>query len=171
LTIWKVNSTLSDMESNGGTTDAAGAAAQLAALQAARAELADRVVQPWWWDAAFGLLLFGFFSSYAAHSAWVVAAAAVPLLGGFLVLKAVYQRISGTWWDARRVGPVQGRVRRAMRWWLVAYLGVYGLGCAVEYLLDVRGAMVVAGAVLGCAAALLSHWVSTIYAAGLRAGL
>ena len=43
-------------------------AAQLAALQADRVALADRVVQPWWYDVALGLLLFGFLASYAVDS-------------------------------------------------------------------------------------------------------
>ena len=37
--------------------DRDGAAAQLAALQADRAALADRVMQPWWYDVCLGLLL------------------------------------------------------------------------------------------------------------------
>ena len=43
--------------------DRAGAEAQLATLQAQRAALADRAVQPWWYDALLGLLLFGFVAS------------------------------------------------------------------------------------------------------------
>lgn len=155
----------------GGAPDPQDAAARLAELQAGQERLADRVVQPRWWDAAFGLLLFVVLSSYSFHSTWVTVAVAVPCLAGIGVLMAVYQRITGTWWDARKVGPVQERVRRAMRWWLAAYVGLLVLGCAAEFLLDVRGAMVVVGAVLGTAAGVLSGWVSRSYAAGLRAGL
>jgi hypothetical protein len=160
-----------DGTDDGTATDRRAAAAQLAGLQADREALADRLVQPWWWDAALGVLLFVVLSSYSFHNTWITVAAAVPCLAGIAGLMAVYQRITGTWWDARKVGPVQGRVRRAMRWWLAGYLGVLVLGCAAEYLLDVRGAMVAAGAVLGVTAGLLSHWVSTIYVAGLREGL
>ena len=159
-----------------GADDAVGldrqaAAAQLAGLQADRAVLADRLVQPWWWDVTFGLLLFGFLSSYSLRDSRLTVVAAVVLLAGIGGLSVVYKRITGTWWDARKVGPVQGRVRRAMRWWLAWYLVVFGVGLAVEDLLDVRGAMVVAGVVLGLTAGLLSRWVSRIYVAGLRAGL
>ncbi len=44
------------------------AAAQLAALRADRVALADRVVQPWWYDVALGLLLLGLLASYALDS-------------------------------------------------------------------------------------------------------
>ena len=154
-----------------GGVDRQAAAAQLAGLQADRAVLADRLVQPWWWDVTFGLLLFGFLSTYSLRDNRLTIVAAVVLLAGIALLSAAYKRITGTWWDARKVGPVQGRVRRAMRWWLAGYLAVFGLGLTVEHLLDVRGAMVVAGAVLGLVAGLLSRWVSRIYVAGLRAGL
>lgn len=147
------------------------AAAQLAGLEADRAVLADRLVQPWWWDVTFGLLLFGFLSSYSFHDTWLTLAVAVPLLGGLAALMVVYQRITGTWWDARKVGPVQDRVRRAMRWWLAGYLAVFAIGWVADEVFDVRGAMVVAGAVLGLTAGLLSRWVTRIYVAGLRAGL
>ncbi|MCZ2858343.1 hypothetical protein [Blastococcus sp. VKM Ac-2987] len=146
------------------------ARSQLAALRADRAALADRIVQPWWWDVALGLLLAGFIGSYSSHSIWVIAAALVLFLAGVRGLVAVYRRITGVWWDASRVGPVQGRVQRALRWWSVGYLALLALGGAAEFLLDVRGAMVVVGAVLGIAVALSSRWVTRIYVAGLRAG-
>ena len=151
-------------------TEQEAAAAQLAALEAGQEALAERIVQPWWWDAALGLLLFALLGSYAFHDTRVTAGVLVVVLAGFGGLVAVYKKLTGTWWDARKVGPVQGRVRRAMRWWFAGYLTVLALGCAAEYQLDLRGAMVVAGAVLGLAVALLSRWVSRIYAAGLRAG-
>ena len=46
------------MESEGTTTDPAIAAAQLAALQAGRAAMAERAMQPWWHDATLGVLVF-----------------------------------------------------------------------------------------------------------------
>ncbi len=149
--------------------DRAAAAAELAALDADRAALADRVIQPWWWDVTLGLSFFGFVSSYAFHDVRVIAAALVLFFAAFLGLVAAYRRITGVWWDATKVGPVQERVRRALRWWGWGY-GVAMLGgAAAEYLLDLRGAMVVVGAVLGVCVAVSSRWVSRVYAAGLRA--
>jgi hypothetical protein len=145
------------------------AAAQLDALEADQAALAERIVQPWWWDAASGLLFFGFISSYSSHDVRVILAALLLYGAGMAGLIAVYRRITGVWWDARRVGPVQERVQRAVRWWAIAYFALLAAGAAVEFLLDVRGAMVAVGAVLGISVALLGRWVSRVYAAGLRA--
>jgi len=166
-----MNGSAPDGVDDGVPVDRQAAADQLAGLAAGRAALADRLVQPWWWDATLGLLLFAFLSTYSLHNTWVTVAATVPLAAGIAGLVVVYKRITGTWWDARKVGPVQGRVRRAMRWWFAGYLAVLALGLAAERLLDVRGAMVAAGAVLGLGAALLSRWVTRIYVAGLRAEL
>jgi hypothetical protein len=154
----------------GGVSDREAAAAQLHVLAADRAALADRIVQPWWWDAASGLLFAGFVSSYAAHRAWVVLLALVLYLAGLRALVAVYRRRTGTWWDARQVGPAQDRVRRAVRWWAIGYAGLLVLGGAAEYLLDLRGTMVVVGVLLGTSVALLGRWVTRVHAAGLRAG-
>ncbi|WP_164702945.1 hypothetical protein [Modestobacter sp. KNN46-3] len=150
--------------------DPAAAAAQLAALDADQTALAERIVQPWWYDVALGLLLFGFFSSYSSHSIGVIAGALVLFLAGTAGLVAAYRRITGVWWDARTVGPVQERVRRAISQWTAGYFVLFALGGAAEFLLDLRGAMVVVGAVLGASAGLLSRWVTRIYVAGLRAG-
>ena len=154
----------------GPVPDREAAAAQLSALGADQAALADRIVQPWWYDVGLGLLLFGFLGSYSSHNAWVIAGALVLCLAGVGGLVTAYRRITGVWWDARKVGPVQERVQRVMRQWAVGYFVLFAVGGAAEFLLDLRGAMVVVGAVLGTSAALLSRWVTRVYVAGLRAG-
>lgn len=148
------------MESNEVDRDAA--AAQLAALAADRAALADRVVQPWWYDVALGLLLFGFLSSSAFDSLWVTLPAAVVFLAGLGALVAAYRRITGLWVNT----PA-----RLMTRWGVFVLAVLVPAFVLAEGFDQRWAMVVAGAVLGLAAGLLSrHW-GRAYAAELRAGL
>jgi hypothetical protein len=158
---------LSDMESDGGTTDATTAAAELAALDADRAALADRVVQPWWYDALLGLLVAGFVSSYSTRNAWVVSGALVLLLLGLRGLMAVYRRITGMWVNGLRAGPTH----RATTVWFVVYAVVIAVAAACEFLLDVRGAMVVGGVVLGVAIAVISQWWTRIYVAELRGEL
>jgi hypothetical protein len=155
------------MESDGTTTDRAAAAADLAALQAGRAAMAERAMQPWWYDALLGLLLFGVISSYSAHQNWVTAAALVVFLAGCLALMAAYKRITGFWVNGLRPGPT----RRAVRVSLVGYVAVLALAAGAEYGLGWRGAMVVGGAVLGVGVALISRWWSRIYIAELREGL
>jgi hypothetical protein len=156
---------LSDMESQ--PMDAPSAAAELAALDADRAALAERVRQPWWYDALLGLLVAVFISSYSTHNAWVIMGAFVLFAAGMRGLMAVYRRITGMWVNGLRPGPTQ----RAIKVWYVVYAVVLGAAGAAEFLLDIRGAMVVGGVVLGIAIAVVSQWWIRIYEAELRGEL
>jgi ABC-type iron transport system FetAB permease component len=148
------------MESH--ATDRDAAAAQLAALGADRAALADRVLQPWWYDVVLGLLLFGFLASYAFDSLWVTFPALVLFGVGLRALVSAYRRVTGVWLSAK--GPV-----------LWAWAGIALVVLVPAFVLaegfDQHWVMVVAGAVLGVALALLSRWWGRAYAARLRAGL
>jgi hypothetical protein len=155
------------MESDGAMTDPTTAAADLAALQAGRAAMADRAMQPWWYDALLGLLLFGFLSSYSAHETWVTVVALVVFVGGCLALASVYKRITGFWVSGFRPGPAQ----RAVRVWLVGYVLVLAVAGGLEFGLGWRGAMVAGGAVLGVGVALMSRWWTRLYIAELRSQL
>jgi len=147
--------------------DATTAAAELAALGKDRAALAERVVQPWWYDALLGLLIAGFLSSYSTHNVWVISGALVLLLVAMRGLMAIYRRITGVWVNGFRPGPTQ----RAIKVWLVVYGVVVGAAAIFEFLLDVRGAMVVGGIVVGVAIAVISRWWTRIYVAELRGEL
>jgi hypothetical protein len=152
------------MES-GRTTDRA--AAQLAALQSGRAQMAERAMQPWWYDALSGLLVFGLFSSYSLHNTWVTLAAVVVFLLGLRGMMVLYQRITGFWVNGLR----KGRTQKVVGVWLVGYAVVVGAGFAAEHLLEWRGAMVAAGAVLGVGIAFIGRWWTRVYIAELREGL
>jgi hypothetical protein len=141
----------------------AAAAAQLAALRADRQALATRVVQPWWYDAALGLLVFLLLASLAARNAWVSLGAVVVAMAGMAALRSVYTRRTGVWVNGLR----PGRTRRAITAWFVLYAVVLAAAVCAEYLLDLRGAMVVGAAVLGVAIALISRWWTRIYVAEL----
>ena len=143
-------------------TDPSAAAADLAALQAGRAAMADRAMQPWWYDALLGLLLFGFVSSYALHSTWVTLAALVVFLVCIRGLVEVYERRTGFWVHGLRAG----RTRWAILLWVAFALLVLLAGFAADHYWG--GAMVVAGAVLGVGVALISRWWTRIYVAELR---
>jgi hypothetical protein len=155
------------MESDGTAMDTTAAAAELAALDADRARLAERVVQPWWYDALLGLLVAGFISSYSTRNVWVITGALVVLLVGLRALMAVYRRITGVWVSGLRPGATQ----RAVRVWFVGYGVVLAAGAVFEYGLEIRGAMVVAGIVLGIGIAVISQWWMRIYVAELRGEL
>ena len=147
------------MESNEIDRDAA--AAQLAALDADRAALADRVLQPWWYDVLLGLLLFGFLASYAFDSLWVTFPALVVFFAGLGALVAAYKRISGVWGSP---GP------RVVALWGVLVLLVLVPAFVLAEGFDQHWAMVVAGAVLGTAAGVLSRVWGRRWAAELRSG-
>src|SRR4051795_3874275 len=85
------------MERDDLTMDPSAAAAQLETLKADRAALADRVLQPWWYDVCLGLLLFGFLASYAFDSLWVTFPALVLFGAGLAALVAAYRRLTGVW--------------------------------------------------------------------------
>src|SRR3954462_15113345 len=85
------------MERDDLTMDPSAAAAQLETLKADRAALADRVVQPWWYDVALGLLLFGFLASYAFDSLWVTFPAVIVFFAGLGALVGAYKRITAVW--------------------------------------------------------------------------
>jgi len=135
------------------------AAAQLAALDADRAALADRVLQPWWYDVALGLLLFGFLSSYAVDSLWVTFPALVLFGAGLGALVGAYRRITGVWVSADG---------RAVVLWGVLVVLVLAPAFVLAEGFDQHWVMVVAGAVLGVAVAVLSRQWGRAYVAGLR---
>ena len=140
------------------------AAAQLAGLRADRESLADRVVQPWWYDALLGLLVAGFLASYSLRSTWATVVAIVVLGVAMRLMVALYTRLTGLWVNGFRAGPT----RRAIRAWIVLYAAVVGAAAIAEYLLDLRGAMAVGGVVVGVGLALISRWWTRIYVAELR---
>lgn len=141
--------------------EAAEAAAQLAALQADRAALADRVVQPWWYDVALGLLLFGFLASYALDSLRVTFLALVVFGAGIGALVSAYRRITGLWVTTPP---------RFLAQWGAVVLVVLVPALVLSEAYDQHWAMVAAGAVLGIAAGVLSRVVGRRWAAELRSG-
>ena len=145
------------MESN--EIDRDDAAAQLAALDADRAALADRVLQPWWYDVLLGLLLFGFLASYAFDSLWVTFPALVVFFAGLGALVAAYKRISGVWGSP---GP------RVVALWGVLVLLVLVPAFVLAEGFDQHWVMVPAGAVLGIAVAVVSRLWGRAWVAELR---
>ena len=145
------------MESNEVDRDVA--TAQLAALQADRAALADRVVPPWWYDVALGLLLFGLLASYAFDSLWVTFPALVVFFGCLAALVAAYKRITGIWVNV--TWPV-------MAVWSAVVLAVLVPAFVLAEGYGHHWVMVPAGAVLGLAVILFGRYWARAYAAELR---
>jgi len=150
------------MEREGAVDGREEAASQLAALQADRAALADRVMQPWWHDVASGLLLFGFFAASAVETSWVRAVALLVFAVGTSLLAWSYRRRTGVW--------VYPDGRAWLTWVpLALVIAVPALVLAEDH--DQRWAMPVAGAVLGIALAVLSRRWTRRWIAELRSEL
>ena len=160
---------LSDMESDE-IRDRAAAGAELATLQADRVALADRLERSgtWWpWDVALGVWVFLLVGSQSLRGAWVGIAALVLAVVGVSVAYVVFRRTTGMWVDGWR----RGRTRRGMWCWGAWVLVVYAAASAAEHELGLRGAMAVAGAVLGVTLAGVNRWWVRVYAAELRSAL
>jgi hypothetical protein len=156
------------METDGMSMDRETAAAQLAALQVARAQMADRVVPPRWYDPALGVVVFLLLSAVSLRDAgWVYFATLAVAVAGLWALVTAYRRITGVWVSGLR----PGRTAPAIRVWFGVYAVVVAAALAAEFLFDVRGAMVVAGVVLGVTITFLGRWWMRLYVAELRGEL
>lgn len=152
------------MESGASGQDPAAAAAQLAALQADRERLAERVRDPWWYGPALGLLVFLLFGSVSTHDPRLVGAALVVFVGGLSLLKWRYVRLTGIWVSGWR----PGRMRVAVATWTVLYAVVVAASVGLEQFAGIRGAMAVGGLVLGVGIALINRWWTRLFIAELR---
>jgi hypothetical protein len=140
------------------------AAAQLAALQADREALADRALQPWWYDVLLGLAVFGLLCVVALGNVVVTILGVALFSAGLGWLTSTYRRRTGFWVDGFRPGAM----RRASSVYLVVYGLVVVPALVLELAFDQSWALVVAGAVAGVTAAVTSRWAGRLYVAELR---
>ena len=149
-------------------SDRSTAAAELAALQAGRVQLADRLEHSgsWWpWDVGLGLWVFLLLGAQSLRGVWWVSVAVVVLaVVGVRVVYVVFRRTTGVWVNGFR----RGRTRKVIGVWLAVYALVVAVGSWAEFALGWRGAMAVAGAVLGVVVAFINRWWMRVYAAELR---
>ena len=74
------------------------ATADLAAVAQARAALADRLITPWWYHPALGLLLAGYVLGVSLGTTTTVRlATSALLLASSVVLMRTYRRLTGVW--------------------------------------------------------------------------
>jgi hypothetical protein len=152
------------VESDETTTDPAVAAAQLAALRSGRVAMADRALQPWWYDALLGLLVFGLLSVVALNNPFATIGAVAVFSLGVRWLMATYQRLTGFWVNGMR----PGRTRKAMTVWFVLYGVTVVPALVLALAFDHWWVLVAVGAVMGLSIALISRWWTHIYIAELR---
>jgi hypothetical protein len=80
------------------------------------------------------------------------------------VAYVAFQRTTGVWVNGWR----RGRTRRVVWSWTAMCLVVYLIALVAEDELGLRGAMAVAGAVLGVVLAAVNRWWMRVYYAELR---
>jgi hypothetical protein len=102
--------------------------AALAAIAGQRREAAERLVTPWWYHPALGLLVGAMVAAQGAPTAIRLGVLALFFVGLAALVRA-YQRLTGLWVSGYRRGPA-GRVT---------------IGLAVVYLASVLVAIVVGG--------------------------
>lgn len=88
----------------------------LADVAASRSSVADRLITPWWYHPALGMILAALVlvGALDLHNA-VRIPVAVACAAAIGLLVSAYQRVTGLWVDIRNLGPV------SLRWWF-AYL-------------------------------------------------
>jgi hypothetical protein len=129
------------------------AAKALVEMQTARAAMADRLVTPWWYHPALGLLYAGLVLAWGLlDDGKARLLVAIPFFAGLAGLVVLYRRLTGVWVNGNEAGP-------AARWaWamgilygvvlLIAYFGGRaGLGSAV--LLGLSTAVLAATVLIG----------------------
>jgi hypothetical protein len=92
------------------------AAASLDLVDRARSDLADRLVTPWWYHPALGLIEAAFVVSFAMPTLWrlVLVVVAIAALGG---LTRAYSRLTG-------LAVFGGSYWTMARGWIIALLSV-----------------------------------------------
>jgi hypothetical protein len=125
------------------------AADALAAIGRQRRLAADRLVTPWWYHPALGVLVGGFVATRAIDSTVVQMLALVLFFAGLALLVSAYRRITGLWVSGYRRGPA-GRVT----WLLVV---AYVAAIAGAYLAGGVAAFLAAGAAIAVATVVLGR--------------
>ncbi|MFC4587651.1 hypothetical protein [Sphaerisporangium corydalis] len=80
-------------------------AGDLSLIAEARAAIADRLVTPWWYHPAFGLLLAGCVLAAGLGGTAVKIGSVVLLLTGSAALTRAYRRLTGLWVSGLEAGP------------------------------------------------------------------
>lgn len=114
------------MESNQ-TPDREQAAAALGLVGAARSDLADRLVTPWWYHPALGGALALLIASFATRTPPLIAAAIALYFVSLVALPRLYRRATGIW--------VTGLTARRARRWAVALGCTAGVGLVLGLVL------------------------------------
>jgi hypothetical protein len=123
--------------------------AALAAIADQRRGAAERLVTPWWYHPALGLLVGGFVAARAFDSPLVQVLTLVVFFVALALLVQLYRRRTGVWITGYRRGAA-GRVTALL-------VAVYLAAIFGAYLVEGVGAFLAAGAVIAAATVVLGH--------------
>ncbi|GLH99449.1 hypothetical protein [Phytohabitans aurantiacus] len=139
----------------------------LVAIAEARSALADRLITPWWYHPALGLLLAGYVVGMGLGNLAVKLAAAVLFTAGCLALGRAYRRLTGVWISGFDAG-------RAGRWGkaLGALVGTAAISAwMIEYLTELTWPVWCLAVVSFAGAVILGRRFDDALRAQLRAGV
>jgi hypothetical protein len=108
------------------------ASAALDLVASTRADLADRLVTPWWYHPVLGVMAGWVVAAPAARSLAVWYAAVAAFVVGCAVLARTYRRLTGVWIS----GPATGRASRWAWSLAVALVVAAGLSALAALTLD-----------------------------------
>lgn len=103
------------MESNWEIDDAQDPQVALDAIGQARADVAEKLITPWWYHPVLGLLVAGFVLLYAFGNVLALIIGIALYFAGIAALISSYRRMSGLHVNGMRSGKAS-----LWAWWLVA---------------------------------------------------
>ena len=138
------------------------ASASLDLVDQARADLADRLVTPWWYHPILGLIEAAFVVSFALPTPWrlVLVVGAIAALGG---LVRAYSALTG-------LAVFGGSYWSMARGWIIALLAVVVVALALSLLGDSLAVSLAAAALAFVATVVCGRRADKAIRARLRAG-
>lgn len=139
------------------------ARADLDAVWSQRERAVARAKTPGWYHPLLGLCLGSIVASVATHSTAVILPVEALALVGMGILVAAYRRSTGIW-----VSSIQGPATKRVIAYYVASLGAVAVtGLAFDALLDIRGAWVAGGVLVGVGVVVIGNRWDVAFAADL----
>jgi hypothetical protein len=140
---------------------------QLAAIAQARANLADRLITPWWYHPVLGLLFGAYVVAVGLGNTVLRSLAVVLFVLCCTLLMQVYRRMTGVWVNSTMPGPA--------RRWAVAMGVICGVvvagGIMIGLFADVPWVVWSLGALAGVVIVVLGRHYDTVLRAQLRGQL
>lgn len=142
------------------------AQAALAAVQESRADVADRLITPWWYHPVLGLLVGALIAvaTSGVEFSTLLGVLAVYAVGVYLLMSA-YRRKARVWMSGFNGGP---RARRSLTWLLVVTLAIVIAGSVFSIGLEIRWTALLTGLAVALTMTLWGRGYDRVVRAELR---